>query len=178
MRVADCIAADRALMDSNDIVPWLSTGTYGEYEPTRTRDLILEVFANGGNGVTYYYHGNFDPLQFKYDAEAVDIVAPIEGLFADGVPITGLRCDHERIKVCGMTAGEEMAILVSNYQSVPLGTRVRITAPIAAATELWDLHARRKLGDLKPDDTIEVTLDQAEAHLYYVGSRYAAGIPR
>ncbi len=177
MRVADTIAANRALLERNDIIPWLSTGTYGEYDPVRTRDMVLEALANGARGVTYYYYGNFDPWHFKYHAEAIDIVAPVEDIFADGVPIVGLSCSDERIKVCGMALGGEMAILVSNYQGVPAGATVTLSVPLQAESELWDLHARRRLGTVRPGEGIEITIDDIDAHLYYVGNDYGAAIP-
>ncbi len=43
MRVANNISGNHELMDSNNIVPWLSPGTYGEYDPVRSRDMILEA---------------------------------------------------------------------------------------------------------------------------------------
>ncbi len=178
MRVANSIRANRALMDTNDIIPWLSTGTYGEYEPVRTRDLVLEALANGARGITYYSYRNFDPLHFKYHAEAIDIVAPIEDIFVDGVPIEGLSCDSERIKVCGMVAGGEMAILVSNYEGVEPGTTVTVQAPIEGESQLWDLHSREKLGTVAPGGALQVTIDEIEAHLYYVGTAYADEIPK
>ena len=126
MAVAKSIAANRARMKTNDIVPWLSTGCYGEYEPSHTRDMILEALANGASGVTYYWYGHFDAAHFKYHAEAVDLVAPVEDLFMDGKPLTGLKCSHDRVKLCGMGVGNEMAVLVSSYQGVAAGTKVTV----------------------------------------------------
>jgi len=165
-------------------VPWLSPGTYGEYEPVRTRDLILESFANGSRGVTYYYYANFDPWHFKYHAEAIDIVAPVQEIFADGEPIAGLACSDERIKLCGMALNGELAILVSNYQSVPAGTEVTITAPIAAEAGVFDLHAGERIGAIRPGEALTLTIDRDRsrspigAHLYYVGNAYADRVPR
>lgn len=178
MRVASVIAAQRAALPRNDIVPWLSTGTYGEYEPVRTRDMILEAFANGARGVTYYYYANFDPWHFKYHAEAIDIVAPVQDIFADGQPIVGLTCSDERIKVCGMALNGELAILVSNYQGVPAGTEVTITAPIAQESGVFDLHAGERIGTVRPGEPLTVTIDEIGAHLYYVGNAYAGAVPR
>jgi len=178
MKVADNVSADRALLATNDIVPWLSTGTYGEYEPIRTRDMILEAFANGARGITYYYYGNFDPLHFKYHAEAIDIVAPIEDIFMDGTPIRGLACDHERIKLCGMAAGREMALLVSNYSGVAPGTKIAVTAPVQAPSQMWDLHSCQRVGEIAPGQTLQLTVDDAAAHMYYIGNAYASAIPR
>lgn len=178
MRVANTIAAQRAEMDANDIIPWLSTGTYGEYDPERTRDMILEAFANGARGITYYYYANFDPLHYKYHAEAIDIVAPIEDIFADGAPIRGLTCDVDGIKLCGMAADGEMALLVSNYTGVAPGTQVTISAPVADEAQLWDMHTDRRLTTVNPGASIVITLDDIDAHLYYVGNVYGSAIAR
>ncbi len=178
MRVAKTIAAQRAQMDANDIIPWLSTGTYGEYEPARTRDLALEALCNGSRGITYYYYANFDPLHHKYHAEAIDLVAPVEDVFVDGAPVRGLSCDVEGIKLCGMANGAEMVLLVSNYEGAEPGTQVAIAAPIAAEAELWDLHSGQSLGAVKPGEPIRVTLDEITAHAYYVGTKYADAVRR
>ncbi len=177
MAVANRIAAIRTELDSNDIIPWLSTGTYGQYDPPNTRDMILEAFANGARGITYYAYGDFDPLHFKYHAEAVDIVAPIEDIFFEGAPIEGITCDNPKVKVCGMRLGKEFAVLVSSDEGEAQGTRVRVSIPEGPAGELWDLHAKRKIADLQAGDNVEITLDAAKAHLYYIGSTYANAIP-
>lgn len=176
MAVADRIAAIRDKLDSNDIIPWLSTGTYGQYAPPNTRDMILETFANGARGITYYAYGDFDPLHFRYHAQAIDIVTPIEDIFVDGKPIAGVTCDNAKVKVCGMRLGEELAVLVSSYQGEAEGTRVRVNIPGSPAGQLWDLHAKRKIADLQARDDIEVTLDSAKAHLYYLGTKYADAV--
>ena len=50
----------------------------------------------------------------------------------DGTPLLDLKCDHDKLKVCGMgleaKATSELAVLVSNYQGVPLGTDVSVVA--------------------------------------------------
>lgn len=178
MAVAKRVAGDRARMDTNDIIPWLSTGCYGEYDPVRTRDMILEAFANGARGVTYYWYGYFDAAHFKYHAEAVDIVAPVEDIFMDGTPLTGLKSSHEQIKVCGMGVDNEVALLVSNYQGVAPGTQVTVQTPVEAGTPVWDLHSGRQVGQTGADGSCTVELDDYAAHLYYVGSKYAAAVPR
>jgi hypothetical protein len=178
MAVAANIAANRARMRTNDIVPWLSTGCYGEYEPAHTRDMILEALANGARGITYYCYGDFDPLHFKYHAEAIGIVAPIEDVFADGKPLTGLSCSRDQVKVCGMGQGSEMAVLVSNYRGVAPGSKVTIQTPAPARTPVWDLHAGKRIGKTDRKGAFTVRLDSAAAHLYYLGSRYAAAVRR
>lgn len=179
--VADNISANRACMQTNDIIPWLSTGCYGEYDPLRTRDMILEAFANGSRGVTYYWYGHFDAAHFQSHAEAINIVTPIEDIFMDGTPLTDLKCNDNKLKVCGMglaTDGHrELAVLVSNYQGVPLGTQATIRTSATPDTPVWDLHTSEKLGAIQPDGTFQITLTESLAHLYYIGQKFAAAVP-
>jgi hypothetical protein len=172
LAVAENIKGNRARMKTNDIIPWLTTGCYGEFDPVRTRDMILEAFANGANGITYYWYGHFDAAHFKTHAEAIDLVAPIEDLFMDGKPLAGLKSSDERIKVCGMGLVNEMAVLVSNYRGVPAGTKVTVQTTAKAGTPVWCLHAGKKLGTVGPTGAFTVTLDAIAAHMYYVGTKY------
>ena len=178
LAVAENIKGNRARMKANDIVPWLSTGCYGDYDPVRTRDMILEAFANGANGITYYWYGHFDAAHFKSHAEAIDIVAPIEDLFMDGKPLAGLKCSDERIRVCGMGMGNERAVLVSNYRGVAAGTKVTVRTGAKAGTAWWDLHAKKRIGAVGKDGSVTVALDGLAAHMYYVGSKYGADVAR
>lgn len=173
LAVAESISANRGKMKTNDIVPWLSTGCYGEYDPVRTRDMILEAFANGSRGITYYWYGHFDAAHFQSHAEAINIVAPIEDLFMDGEPLTGLKCDNAKLKLCGMGLDKgtsfQQAILVSNYAGVPRGTRVTIHCSAAPGTPIRDQHSDKQIGLVKADGSFEIMLDEFAAHLYFVG---------
>ena len=180
LAVAENISTNRARMKTNDIIPWLSTGCYGEYDPRRTRDMILEAFANGSRGVTYYWYGHFDAAHFQSHAEAINIVTPIEDIFMDGTPLTDLKCSHNKLKVCGLGlvtgASAELAVLVSNYQGIPLGTNVKVRTSAAPGTPVWDMHSPKNLGTIQSDGTFQITLTESFAHLYYVGQRFAAAV--
>lgn len=174
--VADSVSANRARMKTNDIIPWLSTGCYGEYDPVRTRDMILEAFANGSRGVTYYWYGHFDAGHFKSHAEAINIVAPIEEIFMDGTPLANIKCGHDKLKVCGMGLKGEQAVLVSNYQGVPRGTSVTVHSSAAPGMPVHDLHSGKRIGGVEPDGSFRVSVDESAAHMYYVGSKYEQAI--
>ena len=174
LAVAESISANRARMKSNDIIPWLSTGCYGEYDPVRTRDMILEAFANGARGVTYYWYAHFDAGHFKSHAEAINIVAPIEDILMDGTPLTNLKCSHNKLKVCGTGLNGEQAVLISNYQGVARGTNVTVQSSAASGTPVWDLHTNKQVGTTKPDGSFTVTLDEFAAHMYYLGKKHAS----
>jgi hypothetical protein len=178
LAVAESISANRARMKTNDIVPWLSTGCYGDYDPVRTRDMILEAFANGARGVTYYSYGHFDAGHFQSHAEAINIVAPIEDIFMDGTPLTGLKCDNAKLKLCGMGLGNEQAVLVSNYQRVSAGTRVTVHSSAAWGTPVTDLHTGERLGVTAADGSFVVTLDDVAAHMYYLGRKYETAVAK
>ncbi|MGE0608246.1 MAG: discoidin domain-containing protein [Pirellulales bacterium] len=176
LAVAENIAANRARMQTNEIVPWLSTGCYGEYDPARTRDMILEAFANGASGVTYYWYGHFDAGHFKSHAEAINMVAPIEDIFMDGTPLTGLTCGHGQLKVCGMGLGQDLAVLVSNYQGVSPGTGVMVQTSAAPGSPVHDCHTGQRLGIIQPDGGFQVTLDEFATRLLYIGEKYIAAV--
>ena len=176
MAVAKGVSENRALMQTNDIIPWFSTGCYGEYNPLHTRDMILEAFANGARGITYYWYGHFDAAHFKYHAEAVDVVAPIEDLFMDGKPLAGLTANNATVKVCGMGVGNEVAVLVSHYGRPAPGTRVTITTPAPARTPVWDLHGCKRTGETDETGAFAVALGPIRAHMYYLGTRHAAAV--
>ncbi len=178
MAVARNISANRALMKTNDIVPWLSTGTYGEYQPHRTRDMILEALANGARGITYYYYRNFDPAHFMYHADAVRIASPIEDIFADGAPMDKLSADVAQVKVCGMRLRDDAAVLVSNYvPTVAADRRVKVTTPMGGGREVYDAHDGKRLGQTAADGSFTVPAGSG-AHLYYLGQTWAGSVGR
>ncbi|MBM3498110.1 MAG: hypothetical protein FJX74_05510 [Armatimonadetes bacterium] len=177
--VADNISRNRAQMPANDIVPWLTTGCYGEYEPVRTRDIVLEALANGARGLTYFWYGHFDAGHFKYHAQATDLVAPIEGIFMDGKPLTGLRCNNPKLRLCGMGLGSELAVLVSNYGGLRPDTIVELTLPVEARVPVWDLDAGKQIAELWPGKaTMNLMLGDRRTQMLYVGNQYAAAVAR
>lgn len=178
LAVAENIKGNRARMPANDIVPWLTTGCYGEFEPSRTRDMILESFANGARGITYYWYGYFDAAHFKYHAAAVDVVAPVEDLFMDGKPLPGLKSSNPKVKVCGMGLGNERAILVSHYGGLPAATKVTVQTPAKPKTPVWDLHTGKQIGVTGPKGAFTVPLGSIAARMYYLGTKYAAAVRR
>jgi hypothetical protein len=178
LAVAETVREERARMSTNDILPWLTAGCYGEFDPVRTRDMILEAFANGANGITYYWYGHFDAAHFKYHAEAVDIVAPVEDIFMDGKPLVGLTCSKEKVKVCGMGLGSDLVVLVSSYGGPAPGTKVTVQTSAKGRLPVWDLHSGQRLGKTDRRGAFTVALDEAAAHLYYLGETYASAVAR
>ncbi len=147
-------------------------------DPRHTRDMVLETLANGARGVTYYWYGHFDAAHFKHHADAVDIVAPIEDIFVDGTPLAGLECSHAQVKLCGMGLDGELAVLVSNYGGPAPATNVTVRTSAAPGRAVWDLHSGQRIGETGPGGSFAVVLGDVTAHLFYLGSKYAAAVPR
>lgn len=171
--VAHEVAAIRGRMDTNNIIPWLTPGTYGEFPQAHQRDMILETFCNGGRGITYYKSSQADPLELAIMAETIEMVRPFEDIVMDGAPIADeLRCSTEKAKVCGMAAGDEALILVSVYHwSLPVEATVIWPGRDAP---VYDLDTGAQVGTCGEGFT--ATVDDANTKLYYVGSAYADAV--
>ena len=168
--VAREMAAIRSHMDSNDIIPWLTPGTYGEFPQALQRDMILETFCNGGRGITYYKSSQADPMELAVIAATIELVRPFEDIIMDGTPIAGeLSCSTEKAKVCGMAAGDEALILVSVYDwSLPVSATVTWAGH---DTPVYDLDTGERVGTCGAGFTAEVA--EHNTKLYYVGTAYA-----
>jgi hypothetical protein len=167
--VAEKISQIRSQTDTNDIIPWLTPGTYGEFPQRMQRDMILETFCNGGNGITYYKISQADPLELRYIADTIELVRPMEDIIADGIPIADqLSADSEKVKVCGMADGEEALILVSCYDyALPVEATVTWDG---VAVPVFDAESGQLVGTTAG---FTATVEGANTKLYYAGSEYA-----
>ncbi|NLO05604.1 MAG: discoidin domain-containing protein [candidate division WS1 bacterium] len=167
--VATEIAAIRARMKTNDIIPWLTPGTYGEFPQRLQRDMILETFCNGGNGITYYKTSQADPLELAVIAETIELVRPFEDIIMDGSPIAAeLSCSTPKAKICGMALGNEALILVSVYDwTLPVEAAVTWAGHDAP---VYDLDTGQRVGTA---GSFTATVAGDNTKVYYVGDRYA-----
>jgi len=96
----------------------------------------------------------------------------------DGKPLTGLKCSEQRVKVCGMGAGKEQAVLVSNYSGVAPSTSVKLTIPVTARTPVYDTDSGQKIAELMPGKPLELRLSKRSTQLLYIGTKYATAVAR
>ncbi|MFP3903436.1 MAG: discoidin domain-containing protein [Armatimonadota bacterium] len=173
--VAHEMSAIRGRMDSNDIIPWLTPGTYGEFPQVRQRDMILETFCNGGRGITYYKTSQADPLELKIIADTINMVQPFEDIIMDGEPIADqLTCSTAKAKVCGMGDGDEALILVSVYDwSLPVEATITWTDH---DTPVYDLDTGEQVGTCGEGFTANVAGHKTK--LYYTGDKYSGAVPQ
>jgi len=125
--VAERIRFDYNAMQKREIVPWLSAGTYGEFDPAKMEPMVLEAILNGSRGITYYKFGDFDPMDFYYHARALAMLAPFEKLLQSGKPVA-YQGDNPDLHYTAFASHNEALLLVGNYGGSPNGN-VNLTMP-------------------------------------------------
>ncbi len=131
VNVAERIRFDYEAMQSRNIIPWLSAGTYGEFDPKMVEPMVLESILNGSRGITYYWFGDFDPMDFYYHSKALKLLAPHEKLLQNGKPVS-YKGSNPALHYTAFAAQNEALILVGNYGSSP-NTKTRLPLPFAFA---------------------------------------------
>lgn len=124
-RVRETIRINRKALGSNRIIPWLTTGTYGEFESFLVEPMILETFLNGVEGITYYSFFDFDPEDFYYHAKALALLHPYQDLLANGTP-ESWDSGNDAVAASLLKNDREALLLLSNYGSTrPLQAQVK-----------------------------------------------------
>ena len=158
------IRANYAVMKKRTILPWLSAGTYGEFEPRLLEQMILEALINGSCGFTYYKFSDFDtPMDFYYQAKALAQVAQHEDLIMDGEPFV-LKGDNEALWYSACRKDGEMLVLVGNYDRAPNG-KTAIELPFAKVHEVRDLRVGQ---NLPVASTLRLDVAPGEIALLYI----------
>jgi len=132
--VADRVRYDYDHMQAKQIIPWLSAGTYGEYDPKLTEPMVLEAILNGSRGITYYWFGDFDPMDFYYHSKAIAELTPYEKLLQNGKPVE-YQGDNADLHYTAFASGDEALVLVENF----VGTaddKIMLKSPIPAAKKV------------------------------------------
>ncbi len=156
------IRDNRKLMNSNDIMPWLSTGCYGEYDSWIVEPIVLEALMNGANGILNFSFGYFDtPLDFYYHALAVRKLAPYEEILLNGkfIDMTGT---NSKMFYSMVQKGDEMLLLVGNYFKEAPATMV--TLPYSKA-EVLDLNTRKKF---TADKNFKFNVEPGKFSLFHI----------
>lgn len=123
-RVRETIRSNREALGKSKIIPWLTTGTYGEFDSFLVEPMILEAFLNGASGITYYSFFDFDPEDFYYHAKALALLHPYQDLLASGTPAHG-DSGNDAVASSLFKNNREALLMLSNYGSArPLQARV------------------------------------------------------
>jgi hypothetical protein len=112
--VHDVIRANYQKLKTNAIIPWLTTGTYGEYPSKYLEPIILESFLNGARGIGYFMFLDFDPMDFYVHAATIKLIAPYQALIADGRPVE-INSTNSDLTCSAWGDDNEALVLVGNY---------------------------------------------------------------
>lgn len=125
-------------------IPWLSTGTYGEFEPFKVEQMVLEALLNGASGITYYCFRDFtdSPHDFYYHAKALAMLRPHEDLIMDGEVIEPTGA-NELMFYSAIKNNQEMLLLVGNYYKADENTTVAL--PWNKLASVTDLQTKKKV---------------------------------
>ncbi|MDD5596389.1 MAG: discoidin domain-containing protein [Victivallaceae bacterium] len=161
--IHDIVRSNYRLLKKKVIVPWLTAGTYGKYEPYKLEHMILESFMNGACGITYYSYGDFDtPLYFYYHAKALAEVAPYENIIVNG-EIIELVGTNKGLTYSGVVLKNQMLLLVGNYAHNNEMTEYSI--PLNGVKEIKDLQTGKLL---KSSQTLTIKVPKGKIRFFYI----------
>ena len=117
--VRERVAADRAELDHDAVIPWLQPGTTGEKPAAALYEEALGCLLAGGMGLTYYTHHGFDAADFAAVARAVAVAAAYEQIVVAGKPIAKWTTAAEDIAACGKQKGSQAIWMVVSEADKP-----------------------------------------------------------
>ena len=117
------------------LIPFLTAGTYGEFDPEKIEPMVLECFLNGAGGITYFNYRNFDtPEDFFYHARALSYLRKYEDLIADGKPVT-LKTVPAAAMCSALQRNKEILFLAGNYSKNTPAIKVTLPGKAAKITD-------------------------------------------
>lgn len=163
--VHDRIRGDHKLLKNKKIIPWLTAGTYGEFDSRKMEPMVLEALLNGAGGVTYYCFGDFtdSPLDFYYHAKALAELRPYEDLIVEG-DVLEPKGSNRELTYSAIQRGGELLLLVGNYGNADPRTSYRI--PFPAVSQVKDLRSGDLVGCATSSFTFEVP--KGDIRLFYI----------
>jgi len=130
-KVHDVIKNCRTSMGNRQIIPWLSGGTYGEFDPKWMEPMILETVLNGARGFIYYSFSGLDPMDYYYHTKALAELAPYQSLLSVGVPVALTTTNANLVSTCFKSSSLNQAlVLIGNYKSTS-SANTTITSPVS-----------------------------------------------
>ena len=131
------IRGNHKLLGNKKLIPWLTTGCYGEFESYKVEQMILEALLNGARGITYFGFSEFtdSPLDFYYHVKALAAVKDHEDLIMDG-KVTDVTGTNKDMTYSMLVNGNEALLLVGNYVNSDPSTMVKLPFKPAIVKDL------------------------------------------
>jgi hypothetical protein len=153
----------RKLGNKRKSIPWLTTGTYGEFPAAKIEPMLYEVFFSGASGLTYFAYQDFDsPLDFFYHAKALKTIQPYENILWNG-KLVKLDSDNKHLTISAWQLDNEMVIMVRNYRSQQT-VNGNIILPTAKQVAIKNI----KTGKTFKDNGIAVKLNYLDYKLFHI----------
>ncbi|OGV47897.1 MAG: hypothetical protein A2017_02290 [Lentisphaerae bacterium GWF2_44_16] len=166
LKVHDEMRENYKIMKCNKCIPWLTAGTYGEYEPYKLEQMILEVLLNSACGFGYYWYGDFDtPMDFYYHSKALSEIAAYEDIIMDGKVMPELEGSNKNLIYSAVKKGNEMLLLVGNYKRSANG-ETEIKLPFKNIVEIKDLRDNGKI--INSGKIFKTDILKDEIGFYYI----------
>ena len=168
----------RRLTDGTQIIPWM-TGGYSsigyqvEYPSVWVYDRVLENYGSGIRGIYWFAFQKFEAADLYYYAKAMEAIVPVAELICGSKPLDGIQCDRPSYSVTGIAKGEDVLLLVSNYNE-PAPATLTVTLPEAIAGRVRDLARKMPAGEVagrKVTIPFEPGATGAHTALYYLGMK-------
>lgn len=151
------------LMKNKKTIPYLTAGTYGEFEPYKVEQMVLESLINGAGGITYFDFNSFDtPLDFYYHAKAMAAIQDYEDLILDGIPqdITG---SNKKFVYSITVKGNEAILLVGNYDRAKPETTIELPFAPSVIKDLREKKTIKSAGK-----RLNLSVPQSDIRLIYL----------
>ena len=146
LAVHESIKGNYQLTKSKNILPWLTTGCYGEFASEKIEPMIYEALLNGSAGITYYAFQHFDtPLDFYYHAKALATIARYQAFIVKALPYA-IDPGHTALTPSALVDRDKkrLMILLGNYGS-PRDITTTITLPFESTASVRDLLQGKEL---------------------------------
>jgi hypothetical protein len=141
----DLITEDFENMQKRKSLPWLTTGTYGEYPPEDIEPMLYVSFLNGISGLVYFSYFDFQsPIKFYYHAKALKTLAPFEKLLWNGKSIQLKSTKSEKVRVSAWGKNNELLIFVDNPRKSKMDD-FKLYVPLKEITKITDVKSGKTL---------------------------------
>ena len=161
--VHDSVRKNYQTYKTRNIIPWLTAGTYGEFESYKLEQMIYETMLNGAGGFTYFCYYDFDtPMDFYYHAKALKTLAPYQKLIMTGKVLfpTG---SNKSMTYSGIRSATEMLLLIGNYTKC--NPKTVFNVPFGQVQEVENLLTGKKITN---SNKIKINVPKGKVVLLYI----------
>ena len=160
---------NRAHLNGNHLVPWLTPGDSGEYDSRRLTWALTELFAAGAEGFTFWSGRTWDPDDFRAVARAVHRVLPYEDLILNGTPRPEPLTTSGPGQAWITVQGQRALVAVTAYGTTGAPTTT-VTLPAGIGGAVTDADSGEVVATVAAGGSFEVSFEADRCVLFGVGT--------